>query len=344
MRKSILIICGLALVMCLLLLFKTTQHQKAASPVANEASTNQPSQPEPPKAPESRRMTNASQVPPVPSSSSPIAQILASTSSVAAKRLALWQAPIEFYGKVVDENTNPVAGAQVTFHWAEVPTELGNRTSTTESDAKGLFSLRGQHGPDLSVSISKEGYYVSHRGQWGFHYALASDILSPDPQNPVIFQVRKKGQGAELVTSGDGLQPSLAALVPLNGVPVSVDLLQQKVGASGDLELSQVKPDRSHWQSATNWSFHMSIPAGGFIEEADAFPFTAPGTGYQTTVDLNFVKGEPDWATQISKTYYIAFGQPQKYGWLRVEANIAQQTVFLTYAINPTGTRNLEPQ
>jgi hypothetical protein len=96
-------------------------------------------------------------------------------------------------------------------------------------------------------------------------------------------------------------------------------------------------------QQATNWSFHMSIPAGGFIEEADAFPFTAPETGYQTTVDLNFVKGEPDWVTQITKTYYIAFGQPQKYGWLRVEANIAQQTVFLTYAINPTGSRNLEP-
>jgi hypothetical protein len=46
---------------------------------------------------------------------------------------------------------------------------------------------------------------------------------------------------------------------------------------------------------------------------------------------------------QISKTYYIAFGQPLKYGWLRVDGNIAQQTVFLTYAINPTGSQNLEP-
>jgi hypothetical protein len=327
-----------------MLLLKATQHQKTASPVANEPSTNQPSQLEPQKASESRRMTNASQTPPVPPSTSPIVQVLASTNSVAAKRLALWQAPIEFYGKVVDENTNPVAGAQVTFHWAEVPTELGNRTSTTESDANGLFSLRGQRGPDLSVSISKEGYYVSHRGQWGFHYALASDILSPDPQNPVIFQVQKKGQGVELVTSANGMQTSLATLVPLNGAPVSVDLLQQKVGASGDLELSQIKPDRSHWQSATNWSFHMSIPAGGFIEEADAFPLTAPETGYQTTVDLNFVKGKPDWTTQLSKTYYITFGQTQKYGWLRVEANITQQTVFLTYAINPDGSRNLEPK
>jgi hypothetical protein len=176
-----------------------------------------------------------------------------------------------------------------------------------------------------------------------FNYAFGPDILSPDPHNPVIFQLRKKGQGAELVTSDNGIQPSLAALVPINGDPVSVNLLQKEVGTSGDLEISQVKPDSSHWQLATNWSFHMSIPAGGFIQEEDAFPFTAPETGYQTTVDLNFVKGEPDWTTQLTKTYYIAFGQPQKYGWLRVEANIAQQTVFLTYAINPTGSRNLEP-
>jgi hypothetical protein len=55
------------------------------------------------------------------------------------------------------------------------------------------------------------------------------------------------------------------------------------------------------------------------------------------------MKGESDWATQITKTYYIAFGQPRKYGWLRVNANIAQQTVFLQYVINPSGSRNLEP-
>ncbi len=176
-----------------------------------------------------------------------------------------------------------------------------------------------------------------------FNYAVGPDILSPDPQNPVIFHLHKKGQGVELVTSANGMQPSLAVLVPINGDSVSVDLLDKKAGTTGDVTLSQIKPDRN-WQQATNWSFHMNIPNGGFVGENDAFPFTAPETGYQPTVDLNFVKGEPDWVTQITKTYYIAFGQPQKYGWLRVEANIAQRTVFLTYVINLDGSRNLEPQ
>ena len=197
MRKSILIICGFVLVICLLLLFEATQHQKNVSSIKSEPSISQISQSELPKVSESRQTTNTSRAASAPPSTSPIAQVLASTNSVAAKRLALWQAPIDFYGKVIDENSNAVrVGAQVTFHWAEVPTELGNRTSATESDVNGLFSLRGQRGPDLSVLISKDGYYVSHRGQWGFHYALSlSDIFLPDPQNPVVFHLRKRDKG-----------------------------------------------------------------------------------------------------------------------------------------------------
>jgi hypothetical protein len=340
MRKSVLIVCGLVLAVCLWLLLhrRTEAPGSGVSSVTVAATTNQNPLPAPPP-------KVATPVPnvPAPVAVAPNKPATSAPAAILPTAAEIWQKPIDFYGKVIDENSNPVAGVSIQFHWTDLTALNQERTDSTESDANGLFSLRGKHGGSMTLWFSKEGYYSSHNGQMSFNYAAGPNILSPDPLNPVIFQLHKKGQGVELVTSANGLQSSLAALVPINGDPVKVDLLQQKVGASGDLELSQVKPDRSHWQTATNWSFHMSIPAGGFIEEADAFPFTAPETGYQTTVDLAFVKGEPDWATQISKTYYIAFGQPQKYGWLRVEANIAQQTVFLTYAINPTGSRNLEP-
>lgn len=341
MRKSFLIICGLVLAVCLWLLL----HRRAESPVSTGTPTiaavvtNQNPEASP-KAAMSASVPSAqaptASVPNTPRTNAPPAILPTVTE--------LLQKPINFYGKVIDENSNPVTGVSINFRWTDMTAVNQERTSSTESDSDGLFSLRDRHGASMTLWFSKQGYYSSHHGQMSFNYAFGPDILSPDPQNPVIFQVRKKGQGAELITSGDGMRSELLALVPINGDPVSVDLLQKKVGAAGDLELSQIKPDRGHLQQATNWSFHMSIPAGGFIEEADAFPFTAPETGYQTTVDLNFVKGEPDWVTQITKTYYIAFGQPRKYGWLRVNANIAQQTVFLQYAINPTGSQNLESQ
>jgi hypothetical protein len=343
MRKSILVVCVLVLAVCLWLLLhrRTEAPSSIASPEAAVAATNQNSAVAP-------RMVTTT---PIPNSQAtgavaPNAPATNERNGILPTVKELLQTPIDFYGKVIDENSNPVSGVNIGFRWDDLTADDATRTTTATSDAEGLFSLHGKRGATLTVSVSKTGYYVSPKDADSFYFAFAPNntVYSADSQNPVVFHLRKKGQGVELVTSNNGMQSNLAVLVPINGDAVRVDLLQQKAGGAGDLEISQIKPDRAHLQQATNWSFHMSIPAGGFIEEDDPFPFTAPETGYQTTVDLNFMKGEADWATQISKTYYIAFGQPQKYGWLRIEANIAQQTVFLTYAINPTGSQNLEPQ
>jgi hypothetical protein len=257
--------------------------------------------------------------------------------------LAAWQAPIEFYGKVVDENTNPIEGVSVLFQWDESATTDVAKTLTAESDSEGLFSLQGKHGRSLEVSVSKEGYYSSQKDKTGYMYALTSEKFLPSKLNPVVFHLHKKGQGVDLITSQYGIRPDFPVLVPRDGNPVNVDLLQRKTG-SGDLEISQVKPDSAHWNSATNWSFQMSFPNGGFIETDDAFLFAAPETGYQPTIDFNFVEGGTNWLTQFSKDFYIMFGQPPKYGWLHVDANMMQQTVVLKYAINPTGSQNLEPK
>src|ERR1017187_2837079 len=120
MKKQVWIIFTIVLVACLvLLLLKTTQQQQktAALPEESEALTNQPSQPEQPKAVENRQVPNTSRPLPLPASATPLAQTLAKTNPVAAMRLALWQAPIEFYGKVVDENSNALAGVNIHFSW-----------------------------------------------------------------------------------------------------------------------------------------------------------------------------------------------------------------------------------
>src|ERR1700722_4207566 len=82
--------------------------------------------------------------------------------------LSDWQRPIDFYGKVVDENTNAIEGANIAFGWSELPNEEGTRKASTTSDGQGLFSLRDQRGPALDVWVSKPGYVSSHNGQWGF--------------------------------------------------------------------------------------------------------------------------------------------------------------------------------
>jgi hypothetical protein len=252
--------------------------------------------------------------------------------------MADWQKPIEFYGQVVDENTNPVEGATIQFRWSGFSDKVS--TSTTESDVGGLFSLHGKNGRSLDVSVSKAGYYNSRKDKTGFLYSLGPDIYSPDPQNPVVFNLHKKGQGVELITSENGMQSDVSVRIPKDNTTVRVDFFQKQASATGQLQIRQNKPP---WQGATNWSFNLSISDGGLVENQDEFQFAAPESGYQPTVEYDFTKGETNWTTHAIKQFYITFGQPREYGWLRIESDIAQETIFLTYAINPTGSRNLEP-
>jgi hypothetical protein len=343
MRKSITVICTAVLLFCVwILLHRKTENVKKTVAEEQTAMTNQGMANQ---AATSRIANTSSNIPKSSEASLPRekAKVLATpkgSNALQQEMLKDWQRPIDFYGKVVDEATNPIEGANIIFGWSEFPADEGARKTTTTSDAQGLFSLHDQQGPSLDVWVSKPGYVSSHNGQWGFIYAHGAIKYVPDPLNPVIFVLHKKGEGTQLITSQNGMRSDVWVRVPPDETPVAVDLLQKQASANGQLLISQFKPP---FREATNWSFSLRIPNGGLIESDDEFQFEAPESNYQTTLEFNFNKGETNWATQVTKQFYIAFGEPRKYGWLRIQSNLGQETVFLTYAINPSGSRNLEP-
>jgi hypothetical protein len=225
MRKSILIIFAVALAICLWLLL----HRRTESPVnvgtqtvvvvTNQNPAVTPNAAVPASAPSAPAPIAAA-----PATSTPAAN---AASVINPAIVEVWQKPIDFYGKVVDENTNPVAGASVEFRWDDLTANDWTRSATTTSDTEGLFSLHGGRGATLTVSVSKDGYYTSPKDMGSFHYAVPNDnqIYAPDQWNPAVFHLWKRGQGAELVTSQNGMRPDLAVRVPINGDLVSVDLL-----------------------------------------------------------------------------------------------------------------------
>ena len=75
-----------------------------------------------------------------------------------------WKQPINFFGKVVDENGQPVADAVVKFIWNDISTN-GSSESQTVSESSGLFSLRDKRGKCLDVYVSKDEYYRALRIQ-----------------------------------------------------------------------------------------------------------------------------------------------------------------------------------
>lgn len=257
-----------------------------------------------------------------------------------------WKIPIRFYGKVVDENNEPVQGATVHFQWNDRSAK-GSSEATKLSDSQGSFSLTEVQGKFLGVRAEKDGYYaLEGAGIVGFEYANPAEnwFYEPDANNPVVFQLRKKGETQPLVVRSTVLNLSG------QGATASIDLLTGKVSpAGGQLQVTVWKPTLTTEQINTgkvfpyDWRIQVKIKDGGLIEHKDVFAFESPESGYVPEFDarLRPINGASADVT-VNKQFYFCFGEPRKYGRLQLRTDGDRPNVFVDYWLNPTGLRNLE--
>jgi Carboxypeptidase regulatory-like domain len=138
---------------------------------------------------------------------------------------AEWKVPIQFYGKVIDENSEPVAGANVHFQWTDL-SDKGTAVAETATDSSGRFSLDGVKGKRLSVRVTKEGYYASQTASYkSFEFSNPGENIyyEPDSANPVLFQLRRRGIGAQLI------KRSVKVVLPGDGTNAKIDLTGGKI-------------------------------------------------------------------------------------------------------------------
>jgi hypothetical protein len=341
MRPRILIFCGLVLAVCVwFLLRQAPQQPKTELPEVQAPLTNQPlaSQPAPPAKAAPAQNPAPSQPPPAVAAAAVHRGSPEGINEMQQQALADWQRPIEFYGRVVDENTNPVAGASITFGWSEQPKQEAARKATTTSDAEGLFALHGERGPALDVWVGKEGYYASHRGQWGFSYLNG---FSSDPMNPVIFLLRKKGTGENLI----GVKQNYR--VARDGTPLGIDLATGKAttGGSGDFVV-QCWTDDQGKASGQKYDWHcvVTIPGGGVVPTDEEFPFQAPENGYVPTNGIAMLADGTNWTSDVDLKFYYRLADG-RYGRMTFSMIAGgQHFCMIDSVLNPSGSRNLEPQ
>jgi hypothetical protein len=344
-KRKALIICTVVLLICLSLWLSSKRHNEVELPDQSVEPTAQSSQKGQPLVDDHAQMTSNSQLSPLPVSATPLAKAVAKTNPVATKGWAIWQAPIEFYGKVVDEKGNPVSEANATFMWTETLSAGGNKTSTTTSDTEGLFSLQNERGPSLEVLISKEGYYASHGGHWGFDYTSGPDIMSPNPRNPIIFLLHKKGAPEPLIhVAGTGLHTMRDFLLAADGEPTEISLRDGNLNSAGQADLRvefQAGPPLSNFPSRISWQCRVTIPSGGLIQTDEEFPFLAPEDGYQLADQWRI--DATNWTQEVDRQYYVKL-QDGNFGRIKLRVKGVPDRAYFRMEsfLNPSGSRNLE--
>ena len=248
-----------------------------------------------------------------------------------------WKMPIEFYGIVLDQFDQPVAGADVSMTWTTVG---GTRTNKIRSGGDGKFVLLNANGKCLTVEVLKLGYARTKSGFLGFEYASFSDenFHVPDSATPVVFRVQK------LIKPEPLYKYNLCRDVSLDGPPLLLDPATGKTG-KGDFAFSvTLGSGRGRYGS----DYTVTIQAtgrAGFALSNEEFLFSAPESGYQSTVSYSEMVSNPNYRTS-KKIRFYGKTSAGKYAAIEVEISVFDQKreaeiVAIIY-YNPSGSRNLE--
>jgi hypothetical protein len=262
--------------------------------------------------------------------------------------------PVEFYGQFIDQNGNPIAGVKmnVTIRQQYAVSAIERSSITKEiplettSAQDGRLAIRGEKGDSLHIdSIQKDGYLLSPKIEKTYEYVSSIEPFHFDPQNPVIIKMWKELPVKEQLIIGShvfGID---------SGNVYTLDLIQGKKFAgetAGDLRVTITRPTDAKPGNKYAWSVLIEAVNGGLVEAPsdDEFMYLAPASGYEPKFEVELNPNDADWKKEINKWFFVRSRDSQVYGRIQVTVypiyNV-HSAVELNYAINPNGSRNLQP-
>lgn len=255
--------------------------------------------------------------------------------------------PITFFGKVIDQNGDPVSGVKATAtirQWyvkSPVTLAYGARFIPVEkeSDSSGRFEINGKTGDSFGIEFTpKDGYSLSPTTSRG--YGTSSGSF----ENPVIIKMWKEGTKEPLIGGSHvfGID---------SGKIYTLDLLEGKKiegETVGDLRVSITRPNDINSREKFSWSFSIEVIGGGLVEAPpdDEFMYLAPELGYQPKFEMQFEPKTQNWLGTVKRQFFIRSRNGQVYGRIQMEVIAIynrHSAIEINYAVNPAGSRNLQP-
>jgi hypothetical protein len=257
---------------------------------------------------------------------------------VAAKNV-----PVNFYGKVVDQDNTPIPGVRVTMNVRHSEYEVSSGIVSTFpkadilTDPYGRFEWKGDSGDIIEVeSITKEAYELEPNTKRD--YAASSGGL----ESPVVFKMWNTNTHEQLITGDKNFQ-----IVP-DGRTYLIDLIKDTITESGNGDLKVWVLEKALTDGAFEWSCEVDAVNGGLLEETDSYSsmFSAPSGDYVPSFQLRQqFKGDPR-GESGERRFYLTLKNGTEFGRMAIEIYAPYNDhvpglIRLQYAINPSGSRIL---
>jgi hypothetical protein len=246
-------------------------------------------------------------------------------------------ADIEFYGKVIDQDGKPVAGAvieaEVTITMTGMKdilntmiTHLGNterKTVTVESDANGCFSIIESKGSSLDIKDIRCSGYMYEKNlietikETSFPYGLLNQGAGNEPRqhkesDPIVFNMWRVDGLEEIVCRN---RNSLYAGV-LSGKRIELNALALCTNKESTGKGIQIQPrfnelrksKDKYGRDVVRYSFDCKVwTSGGGVQICkDSIPFNAPENGYTESINLGQKFDDPQWDSELRYRIYYS--------------------------------------
>ena len=284
---------------------------------------------------------------PVVLHTNPLVTNMARIQEVIEKFVASRNKPIDFYGQVIDQDSNALSGVVVKSVVQQItmpdslqgPEFVGSKSIEVmrTTDAAGRFEISGLEGEGFGVGLTKDGYEAepNHRsfGPSGGSF-----------EQPVIFKMWNTNIHEQLIT-GEKKFP----IVP-DGRPYVIDLAKGTISetGAGDLKVWVKRPSQITYGQRYDWSCEVDAINGGILQETDSGSsmYSAPANGYIPSFQFEQKVGSGWGDTTGPQRFYVRLDNGQEYGRITIElyARYNGQTpglIRLSYAVNPSGSRIL---
>ena len=261
--------------------------------------------------------------------------------------------PQDFYGKVIDQDGNPLPGASLSGELVLNDGSYGGtqvKKLNTVTDGNGLFEFTGIHGAGFGVTINKSGYDNEWRND---PYKSPSGGRS-NPTNRAIYRMWSTNIHEQLITGNKSFE-----ILP-DGKPHFINLTDGTISEQegGDLKVWIQYTNQAVQGQLYDWSAGIEVINGGLWEVPQAamnsgfmdgfhIPmFTAPADGYVPSfTHKGQIKGGQ--SGEIGNRYfYLLLNGGKEYGKMGINlfapyGYLHPGLIRLSYTINPSGSRVL---
>jgi hypothetical protein len=323
-RSRITVVAGIFLVSALVTAAIVTRNRNIRSQHSNSITPSQPSVPI-------------------------VAQARAAVDRAAkwAKSEAMLHLPIEFYGRVIDQNGEAVPQATIHVSVVDRRDKPGSQYVRI-ADEKGHFTANGIGGYSFGVSVEKPGYYPVETSETQVGSSDSFDNnpddlhrYKPDKNNPVVFRLHKQGTVAPLIKLRER-----SFQLRTDGLPVELPLEDADHKIERRLIIRLWVPDpKRNARGTFDWKAEILAQNGRLRQRADEFDFVAPLDGYDEKMitEMPATLSRPQWKDDLKELLFVRFEDEM---FARIDLRIiagGDHFCLVKGFINPTpGSRNLE--